>query len=295
MTVSAIWFCLLLLVAAAFLALGRWLGDLSERVSRVTLIVSLGLIALAAVPRFQPTMLHTALPLSLSIYLEGLLATFPWMMLSGLAWSGRLSKNLKRATWLLIVLGLVYFLFGGVWMVLPNIRPYERETRTAEGVTLQSRTDACVPAACATALRRMGIPTTEAEMCHVVQAKIGRGSTLARAAYGLGDYLEGQGIEVSIRDLSADEVVWTARPDKPVLVVIRSNFAADHMVAVLGRIQRGVVIANPSPGAHGGVSKMAIKTNYGFEMFLPEDFAKLYRGGAIVFEMSEEGEEPVAE
>ena len=155
---------------------------------------------------------------------------------------------------------------------------------TAQGVTLQSRGDTCVPAACATALRQMGIATTEGEMCHVVMARPGRGSTLARAAYGLRRHLARRGIDVLLENLDADEVMWTARPTRPVLVVIRSSLAADHMVVVMGRLGDGVVIANPSPGAHGGVSPMPLKLNMGFEMYRPEDFARLYRGGAIVFE-----------
>jgi hypothetical protein len=284
-TVSSIWFVLLLLIAPAFLAVGWWLGDQKNAaVRRGALFVTLALIALAAVPKFKPTLLHTMLPLGVSIHLEGVLATFPWMILVGLVWAGRFTANLRRAAPLMLLLGIVYFLFGGVWMVLPDVRPYERESRTSQGVTLQSRPDTCVPAACATALRKLGIPTTEGEMCHVVMARPGRGSTLARAAYGLRKHLARRGIDVVLKNLDADEVVWTARPSRPVLVVIRSSLAADHMVVVLGRLRDGVVIANPSPGVHGGVSPMPVKLNLGFEMYRPEDFARLYRGGAIVFE-----------
>jgi len=292
-TVSSIWFVLLLLIAPAFLAVGWWLGDQkSAAVRRIALFVTLALIALAAVPKFKPTLLHTTLPLSVSIHLEGVLATFPWMALVGLVWAGRFTANLRRAAPLMLLLGLVYFLFGGVWMVLPDVRPYERESRTSQGVTLQSRGDTCVPAACATALRRMGIATTESEMCRVVMARPGRGSTLARAAWGLQRHLQRRGIRVRLENLDADEVVWTARPSRPVLVVIRSSFAADHMVVVLGRVRDGVVIANPSPGRHGGVSPMPVKLNVGFEMYRPEDFARLYRGGAIVFQVEADGSSP---
>jgi hypothetical protein len=285
MTVSASWFTVLLLIALACLAPGWWLGARKSKGVRIgALLATLALIALAAVPRFKPTLLHTTLPLGISIHLEGVLATFPWMILVGLVWAGHFTANLRRAAPLMLVLGIVYFLFGGVWMVLPNIRLDEPENRTEQGLTLQSRNDTCVPAACASALRLMGIDATEEKMCAVVQAKPGRGSTLARAAWGLRGYLADRGITVRLEDLDADEVVWTARPDRPVLVVIRSNLAADHMVAVLGRLGDGVVIANPSPGIHGGVRPMRIKLNPGFQMYEPEDLAGLYRGGAIVFE-----------
>jgi len=291
MTVPPILFCMLLLIAALFLAVGRWLGEQNKHIARFTLIAAFVLIALAAVPRFHPTLLHTTLPLSVSIYLEGTLATFPLMLMAGALWGYRPARNLRRTGPLLIVLAVVYFLFSGIWMVLPDIRFVEREHITAQGVTLQRRSDTCAPSACATALRRMGITTTEAEMSHAVLAKPGRGSTLARAAYGLRQHLAPHGINVSLMDLDADEVVRIARPAQPVLVVIRSNIAADHMVVVLGRLGNGVVIANPSPGEHGGVEPMPFKLNYGFEMFKPADFARLCRRGAIVFERAEHTEQ----
>jgi hypothetical protein len=285
MTISAIWFIILLLIALALVGPGWWLGARKAKAARTgALVATLGLIGVAAIPRFMPTLLHTTLPLCVSIHLEGVLATFPWMILVGLVWAGQFTANLRRAAPLMLVLGVVYFLFGGVWMVLPDIRPQGPETRTEQGLTLQSRNDTCVPAACASALRMMGLETTEGEMCRVVMAKPGRGSTLARAAYGLRRYLAPHGIAVRVENPDADEVVWTARPDRPVLVVIRSSLAADDMVVVLGHLGDGVVIANPSPGVHGGVRPMRIKLNPGFQMYEPEDFARLYRGGAIVFE-----------
>ncbi|MDY7110098.1 MAG: hypothetical protein SYC29_15815 [Planctomycetota bacterium] len=291
MPLSAIWFIILLLIGLACIAPGWWLGAQKNTGVRIgALIATLGLIVLAAIPRFMPTLLHTTLPLLISIHLEGVLATFPWMILVGLVWAGHFTANLRRAAPLMLVLGIVYFLFGGVWMVLPNIQPDEPEARTDQGLTLQSRGDTCVPAACASALRLMGIETTEAKMCAVVQAKPGRGSTLARAAFGLRAYLAERGITVRLEDFDADEVVWEAQPDRPVLVVIRSNLAADHMVVVLGRLGEGVVIANPSPGVHGGVRPMRVKLNPGFQMYEPEGFARLYRGGAIVFQRKDGAE-----
>ena len=302
MTVSAVCFCILLALSGLLLLAGRWLGERGPRTARTGLVVAFLLVALAAVPKFRPALLHTICPLSISIWLEGVLATFPWMVLVGALWTGPFGKRVNRAGPLMLVLGLVYYAFGGVWMVLPNVEVAVQESRTARGITLQSRQDTCAPAACATALRMMGIETTEGEMCHVVMAKPGRGSTLARAAYGLRQHLKRRGIGVSLEGLSAEEVLQTAQPDRPILVVIRSNIAADHMVVVLGRVvilgsdQDGVVIANPAPGEHGGVESVRIDAvfgygYFGFEVFTLDDFARLYRGGAIVFEFPAESED----
>jgi hypothetical protein len=294
MHLSIVWFCLLLLGAIACLAIGAWLGG-THRVARraAIAVASIGLVV-AALPRFYPTLLHDVLPLGMSIWLEGVLATFPWMFLTGILWGGPRSPRLGRIGPLMAALGVVYFAFGGIWMVLPDVRPLDREVRTMRDVTLQSRPDTCVPAACATALRRLGVPATEAEMCSVVMARPGRGSTLGRAAHGLRGYLERHGIDVSLEDLDADEVIWTARPDRPVLVVIRSNLAADHMVAVIGGYGYAVGIANPSPGAHGGVMSGQNPDFPGVELLTREQFRRLYRGGAIVFDARDGRSGPVA-
>ncbi|UCD74056.1 MAG: hypothetical protein JSV91_09715 [Phycisphaerales bacterium] len=292
MPLSAVWFCILLAISGLLLLAGRWLGERGSRVSPTAAVAAFLLIALAAVPKFRPALLHTICPLGLSIWLEGVLAVFPWMLLVGVLWTGPFGKRITRVAPLMLVLGLIYFLFGGVWMIMPDIQMLIEEERTAavidgervSQVTIQSRPDTCVPAACATALRRMGIETTEREMCHITMAKPWRGSTLARAACGLRHHLARRGIAVTLKDLSAEEVVRIAEPSRPVLVVIKSNIAANHMVVVLGRVRDGVVIANPSPGEHGGIKPMPIQLNRGYEMFTLDDFARLYRGGAIVFE-----------
>jgi hypothetical protein len=291
MPVSVLWFLLLLAIAAAFLIAGRGLGSIGPRAAHITLVIALILIAgSAAVSRLNPVLLHTTLPLGVSIYLEGVLAAFPWMLLVGVLWTGDFSRRLRRAVPLMIVLGLVYFLFGGVWMILPNLRPQRAERRTDQGhLTLQSRSDTCAAAACAMAVRRLGIGTTESEMCIVVQAKPTRGSTLARAAYGLQHHLDSDDIAVELRRMDLDEVLYKARPDAPILVTIRSNPAADHMVVVLERLGDCVLIANPSPDPGAEIAPEPIDLPFGYELFTKENFERLYRGAAIVFERREPG------
>jgi len=292
-TVSFVWFWVLLDLAALSLMLGRMAGRLNQPLVRIAASLGFALVALAAAPKFHPTLLHQALSLHYSIWLEGVLAVFPWMFLVGVLWTSEFGQSHQRTAVLLVILGGAYYLFGGVWMVLPDVVPSEHEIRTGDGdsledgVTLQSRPDTCVPAACATALRRMGIPATELEMCSVVMARPGRGSTLARAAYGLSEYLDRRGIRVSIQGFDALVIAHLAQPSRPILVTIRSNLAMDHMVVVMGRVGSGVIIANPSPGNHANVSPMNIQTNPGYEMYTLKDFEQLYRGAAIVFESDE--------
>ena len=55
------------------------------------------------------------------------------------------------------------------------------------------------------------------------------------------------------------------------ILVIRSNIAADHMVAVIGGYGYAVGIANPSPGAHGGVASAQNEDFPGVEVLTRRD------------------------
>lgn len=278
-------FIALALLALAWLWFGRRAAGRSASAQRSIAAVSILLVMLAVIPRFYPPLLHTHLPLSITIWLEGVLPTFPWMMLAG-AFLARPAASafarFRRVGGWMTVLGWVYYLYSAVWMVLPNVDvPYELG-RNAYGVWAQSHIDTCVPAACATALSLMDIPTSENAMADVVLAKPSRGSTLARAAYGLQRHLAPHDISVEYQDLNVAEVVSRASATQPVLITIKSNWAADHMVVVLGATGQAVLVANSSPGSHGGVPQLDVGQPFGVEAYRPEDFARIARPGAIV-------------
>jgi hypothetical protein len=284
MKLSIAWFVGLLVLALAMYVAGRRLGRLRANWRRNALLLSVAAIAATAMLRYRPILLHQLLPLEISIWFDGLVALFPWMLLVGILQTNPDTDRLHRTTPLMFVLGLIYFLFGGIWMVLPTIQIGEPEHTSAAGIIIQNRHDSCVPSSAANALRLMGVPASEERMCAITMAKPGRGSSLARAAYGLREYLAKYELRVELRDLTAEQVIATATRDRPILVVIRSGFAADHMVTVLGMTEDGnVLIANPSPGEHGGVPALPANLGYGLEVFTPENFTRLYRRGAIVF------------
>jgi hypothetical protein len=279
------WFMALLAVALVCGVIGRRLARLQESWVRAVAAFAVLGVALAAIPRFRPALLHEVLPLDITIWFEGVLAVFPWMILVGVLSKAHFTDRLQRTAPLLFVLGLIYYIFGAVWMVLPPIDLQDREVGVRpSGVFLQSAPDTCTAASAATALHFLGIKTTEQEMANVVRAKPGRGSTLGRVTIGLRDVLT-PAWNVDIRDLDAVEIAQRARVDRPILVVIRSGVGADHMVVVLGQIPAGILVANPSPGMHGGVVPLDVELppNYGNEVYAPEDFIALVRPGAIVF------------
>jgi hypothetical protein len=300
-TVSIAWFSGLFLATLAVFWLGRRLGRGSARVETAAVAAVVALIFGAAALRFRPALLPAILGLDLAVWLDGILPVFPWMALAGLVHVLRRTRRMRRLAELMAVFGLVYFLFGAIWMILPVIQVGEVEKIGDKSrplwlqVTIQNRPDTCAPSSAATALRAMGVPASEERMCGIVQAKPTRGSSLIRTARGLRDYLESYQITVEVRNSSAAEVVEAARRDRPALAIIRSTIAADHMVAVLGRVEDvygpdvpgsvpgAVLIANPSPGEHGGVKPLDVSLPYGEEAYSPEDFARLYRRGVIVF------------
>jgi hypothetical protein len=283
MLASTLWFIGLLAMAACCFAIGAHFGKRSKRVGQLALLVLVGLIAIAAIPRYRPAFVAEYVPLEFLVRFEGTFGVYPWMALIGVLVTSKLSSTLRRAMPLLVIMGLLLFLHGAVWMVLPVIEITEREDRTETGVTLQSRHDSCVPSACATAVRRFGVSATEAQMCEVVQAKPSRGSTLVRAAWGLRDFLAPHKLDVTLDDLTIEEVVAKARRNRPVLVTVRSSLVADHMIVVLGAYGEDVLIANPSPfGQHGRYKAQRVRVGDGLEVFTMDDMRAMYRRGAIV-------------
>jgi hypothetical protein len=283
MLASIIWFIGLLAIAACCFVAGARLGKRSRQVGQTSLFVLVCLIAVAALPRYRPALAAEYVPLSLLVHLEGTFGVYPWMALVGVLAMSSLSSTLRRAVPLLAIMGLLLFLHGAVWMVLPVIQVTEVEDRSETGVTLQSRHDSCVPSACATAVRRFGISATEAQMCHVVRAKPSRGSTLVRAAWGLRDFLAPHEIDVTLEDLTIEEVAARARRNRPILITVRSSLVADHMIVVLGPYGDDVLIANPSPfGHHGRYRAQHVNVGDGLEVFSMSSMREMYRRGAIV-------------
>jgi hypothetical protein len=278
-------FFALLLGLGVSLAAGWAIGHAPKRHAVAGLAASLALVmGLSLIPRFLPAFFPTVLPLELLVWLEGTMAAFPFMVLVGILAAGKFGASWERPKRLLALLGVVYFIFNAIWMVLPDIEPEEEENRSIGKVTLQTRPDTCAPSAAATLLRRMGYNYSEAEMCRIVRARPTRGSTLVRTAYGLRHILDPHGYDVTIEPHSAIELATRAVNGKPSLVTIRSGPAADHMVAVVDRLGPYVIIANPSPGTHGRYAPVDVQLNFGYQMYAIEDFERMHRGAAIVIE-----------
>jgi len=80
---SICWFLVLLALAVLTWRGGRSLARRSDDMVRVLSSIGAIGVGLAAVIRFRPAILHATFPLDVTIWFEGVIAVFPWMLLAG--------------------------------------------------------------------------------------------------------------------------------------------------------------------------------------------------------------------
>lgn len=152
---------------------------------------------------------------------------------------------------LLVAVGVaacaIYFAHGGMWMLEPSPAMSFPATFASKGsAVMQSRDYSCVPAACATALNAMGMPTTEQVMVDLTNTRPGQGATLIRAYDGLSRRLTDTGIEPILVEISAADL---ASMPLPIVLPLRFNKSNDHMVTILSRHPNGGYrVADPTDG-----------------------------------------------
>ena len=188
MASSVGWFVMMAVASAACWWLGYRLGGGSRLRWISVLTLTLALLGLWAWLQHHPSLAVEVFPLRLLSRIEGVAAVPPFMCIVGLAWRRSALRRQKRVVVLATVMGAVYFLQGGLWMLQSTPSVGFATTILPEGVR-QSQEYSCVAAACATALTRIGVPTTEAEMARLTYTRPGTGSTLIRALEGVRERL----------------------------------------------------------------------------------------------------------
>lgn len=240
---STLWFFGQILLALAMLFVGARLGSRGGRGALLAMALCLALLLAWALRVVQPTLYYNVIPLDVLVYIEGTANVPIFMLFIGTVWKYPHDERARRAGPPLIALAFVYFVWNGLWMILPYPKGkeaifYEPYLHPAAhgGVITQYSNDACVAAAAATAMLAAGIdmPVSEAEMIRLTDTRLLRGSTVARAARGLRRYLEGSGINVEVVDVNADGCANLASLDMPVLTPIKSGIGSLHMVVVYG-------------------------------------------------------------
>lgn len=192
----------------------------------------------------NPAVAVRIIPSAVLRYIEGVGAAPAFMFCVAVAW-GRASLPRQRlAARVALVVGVLYFLHGGAWM-LQTTPAAAMSQDNLDTQVLQSQDYSCVPAACATALTRMGFPTSEAEMALLTETRRGNGATVIRALDGLNRRLESSGVRAQLNAVPIDEL---HNIELPALTTLQYEKSRTHMVVILRVDWRGILISDPTEG-----------------------------------------------
>lgn len=258
------WFVGLTGLALLALALGHTLGRGPKWWGRAGLVVGVGIIAAWAFLARRPSVAVAVLPVGVLSRIEGVAAVPAFMLVCGVAWGAARLRHQRRLAMWAAALGAVYFLNGGLWMLqhTPGADHFDRQARRE---VLQTQDFSCVPAACATALTRLGLPTDEATMAELTETRAGTGSTLFRAMEGLSHRLEASDLRVVLVEPRYEQL---SRMPMPALTPLQFEASRRHMVTLLECGPHGVLLIDPMRG----------------EIWMPAaDFLEAYRGVVLAF------------
>lgn len=218
-----------------------------------------------AVMIHHPAVAVELIPLSALARLEGVGAAPLFVFVLGVGWRQAALRRQRAVMIVGMCLGFGYFVQGGLWMMRPT--PTNAFNTVGEQYFVQQSQDySCVPAACATSLRLIGVKTNEAEMATLTETRAGSGATLLRALNGLNVKLAGTGIEPRLLEPTYDQL---ANYQPPMLTPLRYDTARLHMVTIIEVRPHLVVLADPQMGIE----------------FVPrKEFEKRFRGQVIAFD-----------
>lgn len=225
--------------------LGHRVGQGADRRTWSTLIVALGMLGLWTWLQHHPGIAVRVIPVGLLSYIEGVAGVPVFLFITGVAWARATRMHQKRLTALAACLGGVIFLQGSMWML--QTTPSAALGDKQSPVVMQSQDFTCVPAACASALNRLGVSTTEGEMAELTFTRPGTGATLIRALDGLNQRLAGTDFGAEILDATVDQLSLL---NMPLLTPLRFESAQFHMVVILDAHPRhGIFFMDPTNGA----------------------------------------------
>lgn len=243
----AIWFVALALLTAVSLVAGCWWARHSPY--RGWVLAAFGLVCLCTCTWFQrnPVSAANLIPVGSLQYLEGTAAVPFFMLILGVGWSHARKLRERGFLGFAVMIGALFFLQSGVWMITATPVHQFDETQTDHIVVMQSQKYSCVPAASATALNMLGYESTEAQMAAYTHTRPLLGSTTIRAAEGLTRRLDGTGIGVRI--IKAD-VTQLAQLPSPMLLTVNfdANSRYNHMIVVLETNAYGAHVSDPTDG-----------------------------------------------
>lgn len=261
---SVAWFVFGGVAAWAGWAAGTKLGAMSERAARITGLLSIALLFAWAWLVRNPQVTTILFPGWLLSRVEGFAGVPMYMAVCGAAWARSRKPPHRMAFGMAAMLGVIYLLQGGMWMLQPSPAATLASTSDQTHV-LQTQDWSCVPAACATALNELGVRSSEAEMAKLTHTRPGTGSTFVRALHGMQERLVGTGIQAIALQISTNQL--NSLP-MPLVTPLQFEPTRQHMVTLLEVTPLSVRIHDPSVG----------------RMVLPHaEFDQVYTGHVIAF------------
>ena len=255
---SILWFTGQALFSLFMLFVGRYLGRRGGRAIALTMLTCMFLLLGWSLRALEPTLYFNILPLNLLVYVEGTGNVPIFMLFIGVIWTQQKDLRARRTALPMFILAVLYFLWNGMWMIMPYPTGKESITEPEGGmgshgaVVFQYSEESCVAAAAATAMLAPGInkPISEADMIRLTETRSTRGSTAIRALYGLRKFLKGSGIEAGLVNINADGAANMASLDLPVLAPVHSGIAMEHMVVIYGHPPRLTDVFDPDREKH---------------------------------------------
>lgn len=243
--VAAFWFLFLALSCIAAYRVGLRVGHMASAAGRHALLgVFVGGLAAWTWLTNHPEYASGLIDANVLKYLEGTIAAPLALLLLGIAWRRCDSRRQRVFVSVGVLACAAFFVHGSLWM-LQTTRAEDYSTFNRAGVVRQSQRFSCVPAACATALNRLGIHTTEAEMAELTQTRWGTGATLVRALAGVNERLANTGYSAAIERADWDRL---SQGDSPVIVLMRYESPRYHMATILTIKPNVVLVADPAQG-----------------------------------------------
>lgn len=263
---TVLWFALVLMAMAGAWLAGRWAARCEDPIRRGCMIGgAVTLLLLWAALIRHPTVAVQLIPAGTLARLEGVGAAPLFMFIVSVGWYLSSVRRQRAVMVIAVVMGFGYFLQGGLWMTKPTPTRAFSE-RSDRYLVEQTQDYSCVPAASATALRILGIRTSEAEMAELTKTRAGMGATLLRAFNGLEERLALTEIKPVL--LQPDyEQLRTIKP--PILTPLSYEPPRLHMVTILEVRDDRVLVADPQMG---------------LEFLSRRGFESRYRGQVIAFE-----------
>jgi len=263
-SVSVNWFIGIALFAALAWTIGVRLGQGPAWVARCSYVVSVGLMLGWGWLIRHPSVAVNMIPVHFLSRIEGVGGVPLFMLVLGVAWArSKVPRQRHVISWAMM-LGAIYFVNGGMWLLQETPSSVMGQTVSPSG-TRQSQDYSCVPAACATALNLLNIPTTEAQMAELTQVRPGTGATLIRAFDGLSQRLADRAIQPVLLEPTWDQL---KRMPMPALTPVQYEPGRRHMVVISRILPDGVWIMDPVEG---------------YMYLTTSAFVEVYRDQVIVF------------